>query len=156
MPLWSIARNLSLAGLAMLSRGGVLDRAGEARLASDWRRRIGIRTDDTGQPILSLSGGNQQKVLFARALATGAPLIVMDDPMRGVDVGTKADVYEMIRAEAAAGRTFLWYSTEAEEMTLCDRVYVYRNGRIAAELRGEEITEERLLEASFEMGGVAA
>lgn len=152
MPLWSIAQNLSLAGLSMLRRAGLVDRVAEARLAANWRRRIGIRTDDTGGPILSLSGGNQQKVLFARALATEAPLIIMDDPMRGVDVGTKGDVYEMIRAEAAAGRTFLWYSTESEEMTLCDRVYVFRNGRIAAELRGEEITEERMLESSFEMG----
>jgi ribose transport system ATP-binding protein len=156
MPLWSIARNLSLAGLAMLRRSGFVDRDAEGRLAADWRERIGIRTDDTARPILSLSGGNQQKVLFARALATGAPLIVMDDPMRGVDVGTKADVYEMIRAEAAGGRTFLWYSTEAEEMTLCDRVYVFRNGRIAAELVGDAITEERMLEASFEMGEAAA
>ncbi|TNC52347.1 sugar ABC transporter ATP-binding protein [Rubellimicrobium rubrum] len=156
MPIWSIARNLSLAGLAMLRRAGFVDRAREARLVADWRERIGIRTDDTGRPILSLSGGNQQKVLFARALATGAPLIVMDDPMRGVDVGTKGDVYEMIRSEAAAGRTILWYSTEAEEMTLCDRVYVFRNGRIAAELRGEKITEERMLAASFDMGEAAA
>jgi ribose transport system ATP-binding protein len=156
MPLWSIAGNLSLAALGLLRRTGLVDRAAEARLAADWRERIGIHTDDTGRPILSLSGGNQQKVLFARALATGAPLIVMDDPMRGVDVGTKGDVYEMIRAEAAAGRTFLWYSTEAEEMTLCDRVYVFRNGRIAAELRGGEITEERMLAASFEMGEAAA
>jgi ribose transport system ATP-binding protein len=156
MPLWSIAWNLSLAALGLLRRTGFVDQAGEARLAADWRERIGIRTDDTGRPILSLSGGNQQKVLFARALATGAPLIVMDDPMRGVDVGTKGDVYEIIRFEAAAGRTFLWYSTEAEEMTLCDRVYVFRNGRIAAELRGEEITEERMLAASFEMGEAAA
>ncbi len=58
----------------------------------------------------------------------------------------------MIRAEAAQGRPFLWYSTEAEEMTLFDRVYVFRNGRIAAELLGEEITEERMLQASLEMG----
>ena len=156
MPLWSIAWNLSLATLGMLLRTGLVDRTGEARLAADWRERIGIRTDDTDRPILSLSGGNQQKVLFARALATGAPLIVMDDPMRGVDVGTKGDVYEMLRREAAAGRTFLWYSTEAEEMTLCDRVYVFRNGRIAAELRGEEITEERMLAASFVMDEAAA
>ena len=156
MPLWSIARNTSLAALSLLRRAGLLDQGAEARLASEWRERIGIRTDDTRRPILSLSGGNQQKVLFARALATGAPLIVMDDPMRGVDVGTKGDVYEMIRSEVAAGRTFLWYSTEAEEMTLCDRVYVFRNGRIAAELRGEEITEERMLAASFEMGEAAA
>ncbi|TNC61508.1 sugar ABC transporter ATP-binding protein [Rubellimicrobium roseum] len=154
LPLWSIARNLSLAGLSLLTRAGLVDRGAEGALARDWRGRIGIRTDDVDRPILSLSGGNQQKVLFARALATEAPIVLMDDPMRGVDVGTKAEVYDMIRAEAARGRTFLWYSTEAEEMTLCDRAYVFRNGRIAAELAGAEITEERLLAASFEMGEV--
>ena len=156
MPLWSIARNLSLAGLSRMARIGLVDRRAEAALAGEWRRRIGIRTDDVANPILSLSGGNQQKVLFARALATGAPLVVMDDPMRGVDIGTKSEVYDMIRAEAALGRTFLWYSTEAEEMTLCDRVYVFRNGRISAELGQGEITEERILAASFEMGEVQA
>ena len=125
-------------------------------LAEDWRRRIGIRTDDVANPLLSLSGGNQQKVLFARALATGAPLIIMDDPMRGVDIGTKTDVYDMIRAEARKGRTFLWYSTETEEMTLCDRVYVFRDGRIAAELARHEVSEESILTASFEMAGEMA
>ncbi len=156
MPLWSIARNLSLAGLSRLARGGLVDLRAESALAEEWRRRIGIRTQDVTNPILSLSGGNQQKVLFARALATGAPLVVMDDPMRGVDIGTKSDVYSMIRAEAAQGRTFLWYSTEAEEMSLCDRVYVFRNGRIAAELDRGEITEERILAASFEMSEAPA
>ncbi len=156
MPLWSIARNLSLASLSRLARGGLVNRPAEVALARGWRERIGIRTDDVGRAILSLSGGNQQKVLFARALAAAAPLVLMDDPMRGVDIGTKLDVYDMIRQEAAKGRTFLWYSTEAEEMTLCDRVFVFRNGRIAAELSGAEITEERILAASFEMGAVPA
>jgi ribose transport system ATP-binding protein len=90
-------------------------------------------------------------VLFARALASPAPIVIMDDPMRGVDVGTKQDVYAMIRAEAARGRTFLWYSTETEEVCHCDRVFVFRNHAIAAELTGAEITEEKILEASFEM-----
>lgn len=156
MPLWSIARNLSLAGLGGLARRGLVDRLAEAALALDWRERIGIRTDDVANPLLSLSGGNQQKVLFARALATGAPLIVMDDPMRGVDIGTKTDVYDMIREEARRGRTFLWYSTETEEMTLCDRVYVFRDGRIAAELGRGEVSEESILTASFEMAGETA
>ncbi|MCX7888472.1 MAG: sugar ABC transporter ATP-binding protein [Rhodobacteraceae bacterium] len=151
MPLWSVRRNLTLSRLVALARAGLVDRAAERSLAEDWRSRIGIRTADTADPILSLSGGNQQKVLFARALATDAPLVVMDDPMRGVDVGTKAEVHAMIRAEAGRGRTFLWYSTETEETCLCDRVFVFRNGRISAELTGAEITEERILEASFEM-----
>lgn len=75
----------------------------------------------------------------------------MDDPMRGVDVGTKRDVYAMIQAEAARGRTFLWYSTETEEVCECDRVFVFRNGVISAELTGDDIVEDRILEASFEM-----
>jgi ribose transport system ATP-binding protein len=99
--------------------------------------------------ILSLSGGNQQKALFARALGSDAAIILMDDPMRGVDLGTKQDVYQLIHGEAAGGRTFLWYTTEMEELEHCDRVYVFRNGRIVAELGQAEITEERVIEASF-------
>lgn len=151
LPLWSILRNMSVSVLGRDARGGLVDRAAERALAEDWKMRIGIRTDDVTNPILSLSGGNQQKVLFARALASDAPVVVMDDPMRGVDVGTKQDVYAMIRSEAAKGRTFLWYSTETEEVCQCDRVFVFRNGQISAELTGDDICEERILEASFEM-----
>ncbi|WP_343079040.1 sugar ABC transporter ATP-binding protein [Ostreiculturibacter nitratireducens] len=151
MPLWSIRANASLATLRALTRLGLIDRGGEEQLAADWKARIGIRTDDVANPILSLSGGNQQKVLFARALASDAPVVVMDDPMRGVDIGTKHEVYEMIRAEAAKGRTFLWYSTETEETCLCDRVFVFRNKAISAELTGDQITEQNILAASFEM-----
>ncbi|WP_300439798.1 sugar ABC transporter ATP-binding protein [uncultured Mameliella sp.] len=151
LPLWSILRNISVSILPQGARHGLVDREGEARVAQDWKTRIGIRTEDVANPILSLSGGNQQKVLFARALASSAPVVIMDDPMRGVDVGTKQDVYAMIRAEAARGRTFLWYSTETEEVCQCDRVFVFRNHEISAELTGAEITEEKILEASFEM-----
>ncbi|WP_417724426.1 sugar ABC transporter ATP-binding protein [Salipiger sp.] len=151
LPLWSILRNATLTILSETARRGLVDREAESATAADWKRRIGIRTDDVRNNILSLSGGNQQKVLFARALASSAPVVVMDDPMRGVDVGTKQDVYAMIRAEAARGRTFLWYSTETEEVCQCDRVFVFRDERISAELTGADITEERILEASFEM-----
>ncbi|MGR3822017.1 MAG: sugar ABC transporter ATP-binding protein [Salipiger marinus] len=151
LPLWSILRNATVSILPRIARRGLVDRAEESRIAADWKARIGIRTEDVTNPILSLSGGNQQKVLFARALASDAPVVVMDDPMRGVDVGTKQDVYAMIRAEAARGRTFLWYSTETEEVCQCDRVFVFRDGQISAELTGADITEERILSASFEM-----
>jgi ribose transport system ATP-binding protein len=76
--------------------------------------------------------------------------------MRGVDVGTKREVYGIVRAEAEAGRTFVWYSTEIEEMELCDRAYVFREGAAVAELRGHEITEEAILAASFAGAGVGA
>jgi ribose transport system ATP-binding protein len=148
--LWSIRRNLSLASLTDMVRHGLVRDKDEVALAELWRKRIDIRTPDLGNPILSLSGGNQQKVLFARALSTRAPVVLMDDPMRGVDIGTKQEVYDIIRAEADAGRTFVWYSTEMDEMALCDRVFVFRQGRIVAELTGEAITEAAILAASFQ------
>lgn len=151
LPLWSILRNISISVLQQCAKRGLVDQEAEARIAETWKARIGIRTENMTNPILSLSGGNQQKVLFARALASPAPVVIMDDPMRGVDVGTKQDVYAMIRADAAKGGTFLWYSTETEEVCQCDRVFVYRNGVISAELTGSDITEEKILQASFEM-----
>ncbi|MDO8884193.1 sugar ABC transporter ATP-binding protein [Pseudotabrizicola sp.] len=148
--LWSILKNMTAASLGDLSRRGFVQDKAEIDRGDEWKARIDIRTPDMNNPILSLSGGNQQKVLFARALSTRAPVVLMDDPMRGVDVGTKHEVYGMIRAEAEAGRTFVWYSTEMEEMQLCDRVYVFREGAIVAELTGDAISEHNILRASFE------
>lgn len=148
-PIWSILSNMSLALLPDITRKFLVRRNEEEAIGDSWRQRIGIRTDDLGNPIVSLSGGNQQKCLFARALATRAPIVLMDDPMRGVDIGTKQDVYDMLRAEAAQGRTFLWYSTETAEICLCDRAYVFRDGVPVAELVGDDITEENIVSASF-------
>ncbi|TPP03934.1 sugar ABC transporter ATP-binding protein [Rhizobium glycinendophyticum] len=147
--LWSILKNLSIGVLPDFSRFGKLDEAHEEALGQSWKERIGIRTPDLEHGILSLSGGNQQKVLFARALASLAPVVLMDDPMRRVDFGTKQEVYAILRSEAANGRTFIWYSTEIDEVCLCDRVYVFNNGAIVAELSGDEVSEENILSASF-------
>jgi ribose transport system ATP-binding protein len=102
---------------------------------------------------LSLSGGNQQKALFARALGSDAGIILMDDPMRGVDIGTKLEVYDLIREEARAGRTFLWYTTETDELENCDHVYVFRNGRIVSDLGRGDLTEEKVIRSSFHEAG---
>jgi ribose transport system ATP-binding protein len=149
LPLWSILKNMTVSLLPDLTRFGLVDDRKEAGIAQGWRERIEVRTNDVSNPILSLSGGNQQKVLFARALATRAPVVLMDDPMRGVDIGTKQEVYHMLREEAEKGRTFVWYSTEMDEVCQCDRVYVFREGRIVADLRGAEVTEDNVLAASF-------
>jgi len=149
-PLWSITRNISIGSLREMLRGWLVDPKAESRLGSTWKDRLAIQAPDMEQPILSLSGGNQQKALFARALGSPADIILMDDPMRGVDIGTKQEVYGMLRQEAAGGRTFLWYTTEMDELKHCDRVYVFRNGRIVDELLGDSITEERVLHSSFE------
>lgn len=148
-PLWSISQNIGIRSLAALRRGMLISSERERELAERWRERVKIRTPDVGEDILSLSGGNQQKALFARALGSDAEVILMDDPMRGVDVATKLEVYDLIRAESEAGRTFLWYTTETDELQNCDRVYVFANGRIVAELGQGEVTEERVIQSSF-------
>ncbi len=148
-PLWSIAENIGVRSLEAFRKGPLLSTEAEDELAQHWRERIKIRTPDMRDPILSLSGGNQQKALFARALGSDATIMLMDDPMRGVDVGTKLDVYDLVREEAGAGRTFLWYTTEMDELRHCDRVYVFRNGAIVAEFARTEVSEEGIIGASF-------
>ncbi|HVM84929.1 MAG TPA: sugar ABC transporter ATP-binding protein, partial [Candidatus Binatia bacterium] len=90
----------------------------------------------------------------ARALGSDARIVLMDDPMRGVDVGTKLEIYALIRDEARRGRTFLWYTTETDELDNCDRVYVFRNGSIVAELARHELTEEKVIQSSFAESGM--
>ncbi|NVK35853.1 MAG: sugar ABC transporter ATP-binding protein [Rhodobacteraceae bacterium] len=153
-PLWSILRNLTVSNVRALARFATIDAAREDIQADEWKKRIEIRTPDIDNPILSLSGGNQQKVLFARALSGEAEIVLMDDPMRGVDIGTKQEVYNILQSEAVSGRTFIWYSTEMDEVCLCNRVYVFRDGAIVAELSGDDVTEDNILAASF--SGVAA
>lgn len=159
-PLWSIAQNLDIRWLfggrdprnedAPRRARAWLDADATRALVRAWREKIGIRGAAMNAGILSLSGGNQQKVLFARALASDADLILMDDPTRGVDIGTKRDIYELVRAEAARGRTFVWYTTEDDELAYCDRTYVFRSGRVTRVLAAHECTEDALLAASFE------
>jgi ribose transport system ATP-binding protein len=148
-PQWSISQNIGICSLGALRVGMLISPNREADLAKAWRDKIRIRTPDMNNGILSLSGGNQQKALFARALASDARIILMDDPMRGVDFDTKLEVYALIRAEAQAGRTFLWYTTETDELKNCDHVYVFRNGAIVATLARGDISEERVIQSSF-------
>ncbi|MDQ2092296.1 sugar ABC transporter ATP-binding protein [Marimonas arenosa] len=147
--LWSISQNVGVRSLQSMIRHGLIDPDAEAALGRAWQARIKIRTPDMNDNILSLSGGNQQKALFARALASDAEIILMDDPMRGVDVGTKLEVYDLIREEAEKGRTFLWYTTETDELYNCDHTYVFRDGVIVADLPRDQLSEEKILHSSF-------
>ncbi len=149
-PRWSIAENVGIRSIGSLHSGFLISPELEDRFAERWRKRINILTLNMRNNILSLSGGNQQKALFARALGSEAKIVLMDDPMRGVDISTKLEVYDLIRSEANAGRTFLWYTTEMEELENCDHVYVFRNHRIVADLRRGELNEERVIQSSFE------
>jgi ribose transport system ATP-binding protein len=145
-PLWPLSLNLTVGSVG---RRALVSRRAERELAGQWMERLAVR-GRPGTPILDLSGGNQQKVLIARALGAGADVVLLDDPFRGVDVGTRRDTYRLLRDEAAAGRCILWFSTENAELEQCDRVYVLREGAVVAELAGDEISEEQLIAAAFQ------
>ena len=147
--LWSIAKNITLTSLGRVARLGVISASRERALARRWFDDLGVKASSPAVPILSLSGGNQQKVVIARALASEADVVLLDDPTRGVDLGTKAELYRSFRALADQGRGILWYSTDDAEFVECDRVLVMRRGRVVRVLEGEEITPERVIRASF-------
>ncbi|TPN62292.1 ATP-binding cassette domain-containing protein, partial [Mesorhizobium sp. B1-1-5] len=102
-----------------------------------------------GSNILELSGGNQQKALVARALVADTPIVLLDDPTRGVDIATKQDFYRLCNDIARGGRTLIWHTTEDAELLACDRVLVFSGGCIVKELAGEAITESAVVGASF-------
>jgi ribose transport system ATP-binding protein len=148
-PVWSVAKNITLQVYERVRRLLLIDPRREYDVANKWRSSIDIRTDSVTRGILSLSGGNQQKVLFARCLESSSPIVLMDDPTRGVDVGTKDAIYRLIADESKKGRSFVWYTTEMNELKYCDRIYVFKSGNIIAELSGDDATEEDVLKSSF-------
>ncbi|GHT00522.1 ABC transporter ATP-binding protein [Synergistales bacterium] len=151
LPLWSILFNMTSQTYAKIRKklSRLIDLKKEKQVGEHWKDAVDLKAGGLGDNILSLSGGNQQKVLFARALESDAPVVLMDDPTRGVDVGTKKIIYDLIFTESAKGRGFVWYTTEMDELQYCDRVYIFKSGQIVAEMPGEAATEEAILKASF-------
>ena len=147
-PLWNVAANLTVTALSGLAERGIRQIDKENALVTKWVTMLKVR-GGAEAAITGLSGGNQQKVIVARAFASSADTILLDDPFRGVDIHTKSELYKLIRDEAKNGRTIIWYSSENSEMQHCDRAYVLRAGRIAGELQGAEITDERIIAMSF-------
>lgn len=148
-PGWSIMRNLTIQAYEKVRRFFLIDPKLERSLSEKWKRIIDIKGDSVDGNILSLSGGNQQKVLFARCLEASAPLVLMDDPTRGVDVNTKEELYKLVIEESHHGKGFVWYTTEMGELKYCDRIYVFKSGKILTEISGNEATEEEILKSSF-------
>ena len=144
-----VRENVSLASLRSLGRFGFVRRGIESTLAREALRKVAASSDLEATPT-TLSGGNQQKLMFARALLTHPAVLIADEPTRGVDVGAKRDIYELIVGLAASGVAILLISNEIEEVLgLAHRVIVMRGGRVVAEISGDQITEEAILAASF-------
>lgn len=142
----TIQQNLVLPSLGRLSRFGVVDRHDARAAAERAVERLDIRPPRPGIPLSALSGGNQQKVVIGKWLESAPRVLVMDDPTRGVDVGAKATIHEVIRELARGGATIVFISSELTEvLALADRLLVFRDGFVAGELIGDECTEHNVM-----------
>ncbi len=151
-----IADNLLAASWGAVSRGPFIDE-GRATAAVDGAlAKLRIKIGRPEDPVATLSGGNQQKVVIAKWLMVAPDLILLNDPTRGIDVGTKQELYRLMRELADEGRALLFYSTDyAELIGCCDRVSVMYDGAILTELEGDAITEEAIVAASLNLGTAA-
>lgn len=141
----SVLHNAALAILRRVSRLGWIDRRAERDSVRGVLDRLGVRADPA-VPVATLSGGNQQKVVLARWLATQATIMILDEPTRGVDVGAKAEIHALIGELTARGTAVLLISSELPEILgLADRIVVLREGRVAGEVSRADATQERLL-----------
>ncbi len=149
----SVGDNLSFASLGRLSHGGVLDRAAERDAIAGMTKLLAIKTASNDGPVAALSGGNQQKVVLAKWLMTRPRIILLNDPTRGIDVGTKQEIYQLLRKLADEGAAILLYSTDyAELIGCCDRVLVLYEGRVKRQLAGDAVTEHALVSSALNIG----
>jgi ABC-type sugar transport system ATPase subunit len=142
----SWVHNLSLAALPRLTRLGWIRRGRERALATEYRNRLRVAVPSRDAPAATLSGGNQQKLLLARWLATRCRVLILDEPTRGVDIAAKAEIHALIGELAAQGTAILLISSELPELlSLSDRILVLRKGRLVGEVAREQATQEGLL-----------
>jgi ribose transport system ATP-binding protein len=141
-----IKGNISMAIIKRLSRFSVVNKSKEKNIAEDYRKSIRIKTPDIYQKIKNLSGGNQQKVIIAKWLATGPDLIILDEPTRGIDVGAKGEIYKLINELVESGKTILMISSEMEELIgMSDRIIVLAEGTIAGEIQRNDFSQELIM-----------
>lgn len=144
---FDLKENLSIAALDSMARGGFVDPRAERKAVRKYVSRLGIRTTGPGQAITALSGGNQQKVLLARALLCAPKILILDEPTAGIDVGAKSEIYALMHEMSAKGLGILLVSSELPEvLTLSDRILVMHEGALAGTLDRLEATEERVMQ----------
>ncbi|HEU5434092.1 MAG TPA: ATP-binding cassette domain-containing protein, partial [Thermomicrobiales bacterium] len=158
----SLRENVTLADLPAFADAGVVNARRERAAALRETRRLDVKTPSLETPVLNLSGGNQQKALFAKWLLRQPRVLVADEPTRGVDVGAKRQIHELLVHLAARGMAVLLISSEIEEVLgLSHRILVLRSGRIVAEFDGATATKDDVMDAAFQAapakaGGSAA
>jgi len=153
----SLRHNISLAALHTTLRWGMLSASRERSLARDYIGKLAIHCQGDEQAVVTLSGGNQQKVVLGKWLATQPRVLLLDEPTRGIDVGAKSEIYHLLAELAARGCAIVLASSELPELlNLCDRILVMREGRMSALFDRSEATQERILEAAAPLSRVGA
>lgn len=153
----SVEHNLTAAVPGKIAPNGFISRSLERGISRKAVDDLSIRLASLRQPIVELSGGNQQKAILARWLLTEPDILILDEPTRGIDIGVKAEFYDMIGDLAEQGRAILLISSELPELlSLCDRILVMSEGRITAEIPRNEATQESIMQAAVPRKGVAA
>ncbi|MFK4447622.1 ribose transport system ATP-binding protein [Caballeronia udeis] len=148
----SVRENLSFAALDRMSTAGVIDRDRQQSFVDRMMGLLAIKSFSVDAAVGSLSGGNQQKVVIAKWLIRQPRILLLSDPTRGIDVGTKQEIYQLLRRLADAGAAIVFYSTDYDELIgCCDRVLVLYEGRIKKELVGPEITEQNLIASALDL-----
>ncbi|AXV07794.1 putative L-rhamnose ABC transporter, ATP-binding component [Euzebya pacifica] len=145
----SVERNTTVTSRRTLARFGLLSGAAEHAWAADWTRRLEVKAGSLDAPVSTLSGGNQQKVVLAKWLSTDPSILIVDEPTRGIDVGTKAEVHRLLSALAADGLAVLMVSSELPEVLgMADRILVMHEGRLTADIPRIDATEESVMRAA--------
>ena len=146
----SIQQNVALASLGSLRKGGLIRASAERAMATDWGRRLKIKYGRLTDPVAMLSGGNQQKVVLAKWLGRKPAVLIVDEPTRGIDVGTKAEVHGLLADLARDGVAILMISSELPEvLSVSDRILVMREGALVAEFSHADASEEALMSAAM-------
>jgi rhamnose transport system ATP-binding protein len=145
----AIDRNVALASIHELSRFGLIRKSSERKLASEWAARLQLKFGRFANPVMTLSGGNQQKVVLGKWLARKPRLLIIDEPTRGIDIGTKAEVHRLLGELVEQGIAILMISSEMPEVLgVADRILVLHEGRLAAEFSREEADEASIMRAA--------
>ena len=148
LPHLSVKENITIALLPRLSRFGFIKAREQERIVRHYIERLNIKTPSPNQAIVNLSGGNQQKVLLARWMCMHPKLMILDEPTRGIDVGAKVEIEQLIRELSENGISVLVISSEIAELERnCDRVAVMREGRVVKELTGDDICQDKIFQA---------
>jgi putative multiple sugar transport system ATP-binding protein len=155
----SIKQNTTMARPAFISKNGIIDKDMEKQKAEEIRYKLGVKTPSVEQDVGNLSGGNQQKVLVGKWIFAQPDVLMMDEPTRGVDVGAKYEIYQIINDLVAQGKAVMMISSELPELLgMCDRIYVMNEGRLIAELKAEEASQEIIMSYIMQdsKGGIGA